>query len=77
MKHPPCCCYVVLQCALRMSTYVSRVTGEPPISIMEDWRKSAEWQARIERVNQFLREYTKEGEGFSISYMRVATNSKL
>jgi len=44
------------------------------MNTIEDWRfsedrhKSAEWQKRIKRVNQFLLEYTEEGEGFSVSY---------
>ena len=37
----------------------------------EDWRKSAEWQERKKRVNQFLLEYTEEGEGFKISYITL------
>ncbi len=41
------------------------------MSIMEDWRESAEWQARYRRARQFLLEYTEEGEGYSIRYITL------
>lgn len=41
------------------------------MSIMEDQHRSAKWQECIERVNQFLLEYTEEDEAFHVSYITL------
>jgi hypothetical protein len=65
------CCLIKEQTPL--SYHHDLLIGELTMSVMEDWdrHKEAERQERRKRVNQFLLEYTEEGEGFSISYITL------